>query len=115
MPVPKDYQEIISAIIEKTDQGALDWIDENLHVSVNVDLSTFRLWSGSDEHTDEGFVAFGLYGASGKVLDSWYLDESDADYQVVFNLYRAAKRHANGVPSLLHTLTAQISSLKKKN
>lgn len=114
MPIPSDYDEIYSVLVEKTEEGALNWIDNTLFVAVTVDKSMFRIWTGTDEVTDESFVAFGLYDTSGKVLDSWYLDESDEDYQSVHRLYRAAKRHAAGVPDLLKSLAAKIAAMDKK-
>jgi len=113
MPIPADYRDIVSVLAAKTEEGALNWDDTNLHVSVRVNASVFRLWAGVDEHSDEGFVAFGLFDNNGKVIDSWYLDESDIEYQGLHRLYRAAKRHAAGVPTLLKDLAAQIAAMSK--
>jgi hypothetical protein len=114
MPIPNDYRDIVSVLAEKTEQGALSWVDDTLFVTVEVDKSKFRLWTGVDELTEESFVAFGLYDKNSKVVDSWYLDESEPDYQSVHRLYRAAKRHAAGVPDLLKSLVAKISAMDKK-
>jgi len=113
MPVPDDYKDILKVLIEKTDQGILTWTDDGLHVSSDVDMAKFSLWAGVDERTNESFVALGLYTDTGKMVDSWYLDESETEYLEVFRLYTAAKRHANGVPSLLKNLTQRISEMKK--
>lgn len=113
MPIPADYRDIVSVLAAKTDDGVLNWTDNSLQVSVEVNASVFRLWAGVDEQTDEGFVAFGLFDNSGKVLDSWYLDESDQEYQVVHRLFTAARRHAAGVPTLLKDLAAQLSAMSK--
>ena len=88
------------------------WRKDKYAIAVAVDKSKFTLWAGTDEHTDEPFVAFGLADNKGSVIDSWYVDESDEDYQVVQQLYKAANRHALGVPNRLKELNAIISGLK---
>lgn len=113
MPIPNDYREIIATLFEKTDQGVLSWETDSLHFSVKIDASKFSLWAGDDERTDEPFVAFGLYDNINKLLDSWFVDESDSDYSEVYRLYKAAQRRANGVPTLLRNLADRISSMKK--
>lgn len=113
MPIPNDYREIIKVLTEKTEQGDLSWRDDTLHISVNVDLSKFSLWSGADERSDEPFVAFGLFNNGNKLIDSWFVDQSDPDYMAVFRLFKSAQRHANGVPSLLRGLADRISTMKK--
>ena len=113
MPIPNDYREIVSMLSEKTEEGVLGWKDTTLHILVEINESQFRLWAGLDEHSEEPFVAFGLFDMEGKALDSWYVDESDHDYPSVYRLYRAAKRHAAGVPALLKSLAEQISAMKK--
>jgi hypothetical protein len=113
MPIPNDYREVIAILFEKTEQGALNWVDDGSNISVKVDQSKFSLWSGVDEKSDESFVAFGLVNSANKIIDSWYLDEPEFEYQEVLRLFRSAKRHANGVPSLLKSLTQQISTMKK--
>jgi len=113
MPIPNDYHEIITTLFEKTEQGVLSWKTESLHVSVVIDKSKFSLWAGDDERTEEPFVAFGLYNNINKLLDSWFLDESDTDYSKVYRLYKAAQRQANGVPTLLKNLAESLSSMKK--
>jgi hypothetical protein len=113
MPIPNEYREIIRALTEKTEQGDLSWTNDSLHISVKIDLSKFSLWAGTDERSDEAFVAFGLFNNVNKVIDSWFVDESDPDYMEVHRLFKAAQRQANGVPTLLKTLADRISNIKK--
>lgn len=115
MPIPDEYHAIIEVLLEKTGQGALDWVDNSSQISVIIDQSRFAIWSGSDEETNESFVAFALFGKiQSKPIDSWYVDESDRDYDIAYNLFKLAKRHANGVPDLLKNLAERISTMKKK-
>lgn len=113
MPIPNDYREITATLAEKTEQGVLSWKADNLHISVKIDDSKFSLWAGNDERTDEPFVAFGLFDSNDKIIDSWFVDESDNDYTEVYRLYKAAQRHANGVPVLLRNLADRLSAMKK--
>jgi hypothetical protein len=112
MPIPDDYNTVLSALAEKTQEGVLEWKEGSYDLSVTVDSSKFSLWAGTDEQTDEPFVAFALKNQAGKAIDSWYVDQSDQDYYDVLDLYRLAKRHANGVPSLLQNLAERISAMK---
>ncbi|MES2756909.1 MAG: hypothetical protein V4693_06015 [Pseudomonadota bacterium] len=121
MPIPNDYRSIVAALIEKTQKSELDWFLDSLHTSVKVDESKFSIWSGNDERNDEPFVAFGLSNAKQafggqfmtKMIDSWYVDETDPDYASVYELYRAAQRYANGVPTLLMHLANRLNEGKE--
>lgn len=112
MPMPNDYRDIIKALSLKTEEGNVEWRKDKYTVSVTVDHTKFALWAGNDENSDVPFVAFGMYGPQGNVLDSWYVDESDPDYAETIALYRSANRHAQGVPARLKELAGRISELK---
>ncbi len=112
MPIPADYTAIVSALSQKTSEGALTWQKNPYNVSAHVDDSKFSLWGGNDESSDKPFVAFTLGNAEG-VVDSWYVDESDADYKEVLDLYKSANRQALGAPVRLKELADRIASLKK--
>lgn len=112
MPIPNDYKEIIKALTGKTEEGNVGWRKDKYTISVTVDNTKIALWAGNDENSDVPFVAFGLYGPHGAVMDTWYIDESDGDYAQVFQLYQSAHRHAQGVPARLKQLAGLISELK---
>jgi hypothetical protein len=112
MPVPNDYRDIIKALSAKTEEGNVAWRKDKYTVSVTVDNTRFSLWAGNDENSDVPFVAFGMYGPEGTMVDSWYVDESDADYAETFQLYKSANRHAQGVPARLKELAGKISQMK---
>ena len=113
MPIPSDYAEIVTALTEKTQEGALRWEKSPFTVFAEIDRSKFSLWAGDDEITGTPFVAFSLSNADGETLDSWFLDESDDDYQRVLDLFKAATRHAHGVPARLKELAIRIAGLTK--
>ncbi len=112
MPIPTDYRDIVNALTVKTTAGNVKWQKDRFDISVTVDSSKFSLWAGNDEHSDEPFVALALRDLSGNVIDSWYVDESDTDYALMFQLYKAANRIALGVPDRLKKLEELISQMK---
>lgn len=111
MPIPHDYQEIITTLAEKTDAGLVHWqSDRFTTISVTFEGTRFKLWAGNDEHTDEPFVAFSLQTESGEPLDNWYVEEHEViPYQQMHQLFRAAQRHVKGVPGTLKKLKERLA------
>ncbi|NHZ42030.1 hypothetical protein [Massilia aquatica] len=112
MSIPNDYREIVKALSVKPEEGNAGWRKDKYTISVTVNNTKLALWADNDEKSDLPFVAFGLYGPNGMVMDTWYLDESDSDYAHVFQLYQSAHRHAQGVPARLKQFAGLISDLK---
>lgn len=110
MPIPADYKDIVVALLKKTDLGAVHWRQEKFGIGVSFEGAKFILWAGTDEHSDEQFVAFGLQDSSGATIDSWYVEEHDGpDFTTMDFLYKSAKRHAAGVPKILRELRAKLA------
>jgi hypothetical protein len=112
MPIPKDYKDIVTTLLEKTNTGRVNWKKSRFGIEVKVEKSGFKLWSGTDEHTDEAFVAFALNDVNGATIDSWYVDAGDVDYDQMTLLFAAAKRYAHGIPQRLSELKNAISNLE---
>ena len=111
MPIPSDYRDIVVSLLEKTDTGHVHWKRERFGIEVEVENSKFTLWAGTDENSDEAFVAFSLNEANGATLDSWYVDENDEDYDLMRRFFAAAKRYAHGIPQRLSSLKESIENL----
>lgn len=112
MPLPNDYRDIVSSLTQRTEQGLLTWANDNNQIAVVLENAKFALWSGSDERTDEPYIAFGLYDiANKKFLDSWYVDESDPDYFIVQRLHQSARRYANGIHILLDKVAGTLAAM----
>lgn len=111
MPIPTDYQEIISTLADKTDAGLVHWqSDRFTTISVTFDSSRFKLWSGNDEHTNEPFIAFALQTEDGQPLDSWYVEEGEGEPCTRMHLFlRAATRYVRGVPATLKRLREKMA------
>jgi hypothetical protein len=114
MSIPADYRDIVVALLDKTDQGAVHWRQDKFDIGVSFEGSKFSLWAGHDDNTEEPFVAFALQDDKGATLDSWYVEEHDGtDYTMVHRLYQSAKRHAAGVPEKLRALREKIAAAKE--
>ena len=114
MSIPTDYRDIVVVLADKTEQGSVHWRQDKFDIGVSFEGTKFALWAGNDEHTDEPFVAFALQDENGVTLDSWYVEESyGTDFTMVQRLYKAAKRHAAGVPEKLRALKAKIATAKE--
>jgi len=108
MPIPKDYRDLLNALVGMTDEGRVNWRADSTGVEVVVDDSKFAVWAGTDERTDEGFVAFALQDLTGKTVDSWYVDDGDEHYDLMNVFFLSAKRQALGVPDRLAKLKDSI-------
>lgn len=111
MPIPKDYLELMESLRQRTDDGKVRWTVDGASVDVTLGGERLSLWAGTDEQTEEGFVSFGLKDQKrgGDLLDSWYLDAGDRDYDALNTLYLSAKRHALGIPDRLKKIQEAIS------
>jgi hypothetical protein len=111
MPIPSDYRDIVASLLTKTDNGRVHWTRGRFGIEVEVEKSIFTLWAGTDENSEQAFVAFSLNDANGSTLDSWYVDENDEDYDLMRRFFAAAKRYAHGIPQRLSFLKESIASL----
>lgn len=109
MPIPADYCEIVDSLLDKSNKGLAHWTRGQFGVQIELDDARFTMWSGTDEHTEEAFVAFSLNAANGATLDSWFVDERDSDYDQMRLLFAAAKRHADGIPERLKNIKEQLA------
>jgi hypothetical protein len=108
MPIPKDYRDLLNALVGKTDDGRVNWRADSTGVEVGVDDSKVAIWAGTDERTDEGFVAFALKDLAGKTVDSWYVDAGDEHYDFMNLFFLSAKRQALGIPDRIAKLKDSI-------
>lgn len=110
MPIPSDYKEIIENLFVATDSGRARWESTKFGFEISVLESRFMIWSGVDEENGVAFVSFALTDERGKNLDTWYVDESDGDYELMHRLFSGAKRQALGISKILENLKSAIKS-----
>lgn len=106
MPIPDEYQEICQLLEEATQEGRVRWIDkQGTTVTVRLPEFNVEIWSGEDEDSQKGFVAVGLRNhSSQKLMDNWYIEEGDNQYEFLYRLWQSARRHAMGIPGKLDSL-----------
>jgi hypothetical protein len=109
MPIPTDYDAFLADLNERTDKGEVNWKFERLTVELILDDERIAIWAGTDEQTEEGFVSFALKDKQGEMLDTWYLDAGDEDYDFMNRFYLAAKRRALGIPDRLARIREKMS------
>jgi hypothetical protein len=106
MPIPNTYKEIIEMLDAATQGGRVRWKKSNTAgttVSVSVPPSLFEIWAGIDDQNDRAFVAFGIREGR-SLVDNWFIEEGDAEYKLMSELYQSAKRQAFGVTEKLQGL-----------
>jgi hypothetical protein len=112
MAIPNDYREIVHKLLSRTDQGEVKW-SKTFHAStfeVQISPGTkFQIWSGFDENTDLGFVAFSLNTLDGERLDNWTVDDGENGYDFMIKLYQTAKRSAHNVGETLDGILARLN------
>ncbi len=103
MPIPNEYLDVIQMLATATSEARVRWQKTDFGIEVSISGSKFQLWTGTDENTERGFVAFGI--REGKALvDSWFVDEGDKDFELTNDLFQSARRQAFGVSQKLDRL-----------
>jgi len=110
MSIPNEYRDIVSDLLIATNESRVNWYIDRHDVQVKLQDAIVKLWSGTDEQTEVPFVSFALSDLKGKLIDTWFLDQGDNEYDHVFRLYTEAKRKALGIPQKLEKLRAQLKS-----
>ncbi|HMQ14163.1 MAG TPA: hypothetical protein PKD21_12000 [Candidatus Competibacter phosphatis] len=108
MAIPNDYKDIVETLYLATDEGRVKWTQARFGFEVTVQGSRFQIWSGTDEENGQAFVAFALADEKGKTLDSWYVDESESEFEWMHKLFYGAKRQALGISKILAGLKEVI-------
>jgi hypothetical protein len=111
MPIPKDYRDILETLAQATEEGRVSWHKGTGRVEVSVSGTRFAVWAGTDEETEQAFVALALLEKDGKTIDTWFLDAGDPDYDFMAHLHGDARRHAMGVPERLAAIRAALSKM----
>lgn len=119
MPIPEDYEGLISDLEELTAAKKIGWTSEGRIMFAAVGGALVSVYSGDDPETNEPYVAFNIRKATGRpkledeALDHWWVDDGDRDFQRMHDLARAASRKAAGVDELIGTLRKNLQDLKK--
>lgn len=104
MPIPDDYREICEMLLDATRANRVKWIEARGIIAVKLPKFNLEIWSGTDEANKE-FVAVGLKDPKdNQLIDNWYLEEGDADFAPLVELWKSARRQARDVPAKLEAI-----------
>jgi hypothetical protein len=114
MPIPKEYQPLITRLATKTAEGKVRWQPTQYGgFRVLVSGTAFDVWSGQDQQTEVDFVSFALADPGRpkrENIDSFSVDAGDDDFDKMLRLYADARRHALGIPARLSALEKALNS-----
>jgi hypothetical protein len=111
MPIPDNYRDICEKLLEVSEAGRVNWLEEGATYTVRFPKFNLDIWSGLDMESDKQFVALGLKDPSGGgLLDNWYVDEDDRDFEGLRALYASARRHSSRVRENLEELRRLLGS-----
>jgi hypothetical protein len=112
MPIPDNYRDICQMLLEASNAGRVNWVEDGANFIVRLPQFNVHLWAGVED--EKRFVAFGLKDPGTKgYLDNWWLEEGDQDFETLQKLYASAKRSANRLPDKLEELRALLKSNNK--
>lgn len=111
MPIPTDYTKIIDALTANTEAGRLEWKDDSFGYESSINDSRFTTWSGTDQETEVPFVAFALMDEKRNILDSWFVEPEDDDYETMRLFHAMAKRHGLRIPARLSRITKALEDM----
>lgn len=111
MPIPNDYRDICEMLLDATYEGRVNWTEVGLSLVVRLPEYKFEIWSGTDNENERAFVAVGLKGHTERgLIDNWYVEEGDNDYDMMFTLFSQARRKARRLPEKLDSLRKLLKS-----
>jgi hypothetical protein len=105
MPIPDNYRDICEMLLEASNALRVNWVEEGGFFVVRFPQFDLNIWSGVDRDSEKQFVALGLKEPGGRgLLDNWYVEEGDRDFEALQALYASAKRQSHQVAEKLEEL-----------
>jgi hypothetical protein len=110
MKVPNEYKDICDMLLQATQEGRVKWVDKQGTMTVCLADFDLEMWSGTDERDTE-FVAMGLRDPqSKKLIDSWYVESGQTDFEMMRDLFAMARRQTGGIAEGLQKLRELLRS-----
>ncbi len=114
MPIPIDYKDICEMLLVATSEGRVNWTSEGATLRVHLPEYNFEIWSGTDEDSGKEFIAVGLRKpGERRLIDNWYLEEGDEDFNMLESLFQEARSQGRGVREKLDMLRKRLESGSK--
>lgn len=111
--IPTEYKPLISKLLEKTNTRSLNW-------STTSDASKYEVKIGDNYITIDTFTDF-VSGISfikieildqlGSKVDSFSVDDSEADYSIISDLYYSARRNALKIDETLADILKELDEI----
>ena len=110
--IPDTYTELVSKLYQKTDRGEINWIPTAKKEGFLVSFKDFSLSiaEGYDTNDQESFVFIEIYGARGKVIDSFYVGEDEEEWGKVNAIWSGARRKALRIDEAIKLISAELDS-----
>lgn len=107
--LPDSYRELFSVLAAKTGRGEVNWTFSPRSGTFVVSFADFGLsvYSGEDER-GETFILFKLINDKGRDADSFFVSESDSDWEAAFQLYAGAKRKAQRIDLTIEKVLGEL-------
>jgi len=109
--IPNQYRELFDVLATKTTRGEVNWTKSVRRDAYVVSFAQFGLsmYLGNDEQGST-FILFKLINDQRQDADSFFIDESEAEWEAAFQLYSGAKRKAQRIDL---TIDKVLEELKK--
>lgn len=110
--IPKIYENLISLLESRTDNGAIKWDIANYsnNLTTNYDGTVFEIWNGFDDNIEKSFIGFSLK-QNGQVLDSFYCNMYEYGYSDLERLQGAAQRSAHNINPRVNDLISKLKGI----
>jgi len=108
MPIPEDYVDIVNNLREATAQNRVVWEEESGGAAIRFPTFRFCIWSGFDEESEGEFVAVAIRDESGKIIDSWHIDQGGEGFGLLRDLCKSALRRARRIDEKLEVLRNKL-------
>lgn len=90
-------------LIQASDAGRVNWLEEGDTLVVRLPEYNLNLWSGEEE--GRRFIALGLKTPGQKgLIDNWYVDDGEEDFAALERLWGAARHNSHRVAQKLDEL-----------
>ncbi len=108
-----DYQELLRALHVRTVEGKVNWQRTSSDVTFVVYFQGFSVTVKPGNSNDEGdYIVFILRDDAGKVVDQFFVYESEDEYDLATQMYWYARRRALKIDIALKTILGELSSGK---
>lgn len=109
----EEYLDLLKKLVAKTEAGAVNWHPTSNDNEFVVYFDQFSLsMYMSREEREEDSCTFTIRDSTGKTVDRFWLQESEANWSLVDRLFTAARRKALRVDEAVGAILRELDSKK---